>query len=1315
MLKSIITGLTLLLIMSSASMSLPKLVPVTGSENAANWSSNNDGGLISITEEKVADSSKKPSLHLKFNREGYEWGNALIHTSLPEDTVSIVFDLHVKSAEAGAMLSIWLMEKDGDGYHVFVKPDDKMLSDVSKYLIRCSTPLSAFTFDPRGNKIPQILTVDKMLIGINSGKADIYVSNVAFLTIKASKGIQLNKTENLEINRTAKGSIAILNDSFRGSIGQSDPETLAASLKSSGYGITMLKSGDIADPAILNTKNFDCLILPYGPEYPADAREPIKVYLKSGGSFFSTGGYTFDTPCVMNSDGVMTPADNLVTAKDIANGDVSGKPMNTRNGAMGDTLGLNPDQIGVFDPSYILNDVKCISAVKEQSVIPITYSHRKAVVGYAASALLGSNNPVFPDKWGRHIPLIEGTDYQGRSKGPAGAIAFNYDGPYAKSSWAFFGVTDVNLFGKYDESMLPYLPKIIDALLAKRFLHSMQTDLACYKSGEAVRVSCNAANYGKSEAKAQVLISIFDEHGKVPISTIKSSIELNSRSDQSVKAVFKSDGFKGGLYRIKAVLQVGDKVVDQMEAGFMVYMPVGQPKGFDMTFKENYFHDGSRPLLLSGTNFTGQVFYAIDENPLVWDRDLQRMNENGLNVARVVHFSPFVTSSPGKISAKPMDLNIDKLPISIERKFDAFVQLCRKHKIIVFLTTHDWMELGLTDEELAAQKRYLHLIADRYKDTPGFMVDIQNEPNINMPTVSEAKNQPVHIVKLWNDYLQGKYGSDDALKSAWTITSPEAKLGNIQLYAGSDDWADMRTFDADMFRNVQINRWIKENADGARLGNPKMPVAVGFLQEFWSLNKLTTMEYLDFANMHSYTPIETLRVDFKLFDRRFEGKSVSEGEYGAYNDHQLRVSGVDNPVQEYDRYLRTGHYLFGEGGSFISNWCWKDMNDVVFPWGLNYTCDGPGKNLLKAYRNQSLLFRQIRPIYTPQKVYLVVPINSMMGGKTGYTTGLLYKYVDALFDLRVDFGVIDDEHLSMLPPSAEVLIYPAAFAVPDKAYTQLQEFVNKGGRLFISGDIGYNPLRQRTLGNRLEELCGVRFVSTKHQPGAGEGALIDVERITALDDSGIFANSVGQGKVFYSPDLMSGINGNLLKNAFVGSKLTVPASAGHAFLIPEDDGAQSIILVNPKPSTITVAVDGPNGQKIEIELVENGVGMVRFDKSGKLAAIEFQNQAKIGGKVIRGKGHFAVSSLDGKGIMESNSLVILPFDGSSLNLSWINKKENLIVRSFDLIDGIAMKLYEEKPGTMSIQSGKRFDILIVSTKSQLDSLQEKIIKELKLQ
>jgi hypothetical protein len=44
-----------------------------------------------------------------------------------------------------------------------------------------------------------------------------------------------------------------------------------------------------------------------------------------------------------------------------------------------------------------------------------------------------------------------------------------------------------------------------------------------------------------------------------------------------------------------------------------------------------------------------------------------------------------------------------------------------------------------------------------------------------------------------------------------------------------------------------------------------------------------------------------------------------------------------------------------------------------------------------------------------------------------------------------------------------------------------------------------------------------------------------------------------------------------------------------------------------------------------------------------------------------------------------------------------------------------MKLYEEKLGTLHIQSGKRFDILIVSTKSQLDSLQEKIIKELKLQ
>jgi hypothetical protein len=100
------------------------------------------------------------------------------------------------------------------------------------------------------------------------------------------------------------------------------------------------------------------------------------------------------------------------------------------------------------------------------------------------------------------------------------------------------------------------------------------------------------------------------------------------------------------------------------------------------------------------------------------------------------------------------------------------------------------------------------------------------------------------------------------------------------------------------------------------------------------------------------------------------------------------------------------------------------MDDVVFPWGISYTNGGPAKDLMKAYRNQSLLFRQIRPVYHSPEVFFVVPINSMLGGESDKRVKKLYQSVNSLMSRCSDFGVIDDQHLDRLPSSARQIVYP---------------------------------------------------------------------------------------------------------------------------------------------------------------------------------------------------------------------------------------------------------------------------------------------------
>ena len=1282
------------------------------------WSVSSDGGTIEISPDATHTLGGKPSMRLHFPYGRYQWGNARKETTLPPNATGIEFDLFVNYAKAPASLFIWLMEKDGDGHLATIEVEGKSLHELSAGWYHCFVPISRFRYEPRGNKVRELLTTSRMLIGMNNGEAEVSIANLTFRTADRSAGMTLARTPNLAIQEGPKGRVAVLSDAFPEKPSLADPKALAKTLSDYGYGVTLLKAGDLADPAILTTGNFDCLILPYGPYYPFAASDAIKAYLKSGGSFLSTGGYAFDAPCVPDGSGRLAPAKELVeiTAEDFAKGDMS-RGMNTRYGKPGDTLGLEPDQIGVFDPCYHLNNAAVTRAAPMQSLIPETLSFEKALEGYSACSLLGSNSPVFPEKWGRHIPLANALDSGGRLVGSVGAIARNFAGPYAKSSWAFFGVTNLDLFAK-DGPMLPHLGPIVDALVRKAYLHSLTTDMACYKDGEWVIISCKLANYGRAPISGEVSFSIYDRNGKLlqEIPPMDASADANSTAD--LETEWRPLKFDSDLYRIVAKLSVDGKMIDALETGFAAYDPKTIAAGMKLKLEGNYFRDGDRPLLLSGTNVTGAIFFSANENPLVWERDLVRMSDCGVNILRVLHFSPFLSAKPSVSSIKPLDLNVDALPRKIERQLDALVHLCQKHKIALFLTIHDWMPVELSDKELQAQRKYAETIARRYKNVPGFMIDIQNEPHLSIPTEAPKDESP-DIARAWNDFLRAKYGSDHALRAAWRISPPEGLLGSIPRRKGTDAWDDMRTFDADAFRNVLLNRWAEANASGAKSGDPDMPVTIGFLQEYFALNKLLCVDKLDFANMHSYTGINVLRADLKLFDRRFQGKSLSLGEFGSVADHERRVSGADSGAQDFGRFLLTGHYVFGLGGSFLANWSWKDMDDVVFPWGIVYPCGGPKKQIAKAYRNQSLLFRRVKPVYEPEEVFLVVPAHQMLGGQSAKCVQALYEMVQALLSEHVDFGTIDDAHLDQLPPTARVLVYPIPFAIPDEAYPRLRAFVERGGILCVTGDVSYDRLRRRTHLERLEDLCGVRLARETY-PGVGwdrtDSPCIEVERLRAHLENGIWVNDLGAGKVCYSPSpsgkagetmVFSAALDSLGKRAFEG-----PPSV-HGFRIHEADGSCTYVVVNSGDSPETMVIRPMRGDEISLPLEGNGVGLARLDAFGKLLAVECQGPFTLAdGRVIGMTGHFALISADGEDLGSSGELIAIPFGEGELDLSALTG--DFVVQTGDVLLGKWRSLSESRDMVIVAARETAFDIRIIAPKDHLTRLGDLIASELTL-
>lgn len=1271
------------------------------------WKLNPDGGRIEIDHLNV---DGKPCLHLTFTAEGRGYGNAARAISLPPTAAGIEIEFHVHKATPPGSLFVWLFEKDGDGYLAHVKPEGRWLHQLSMGWHTYFIPISAFAYEPRGNGKREMLSVDRMLVGMNSGASEVSVSRLAFRTVERSGKVADARTDNLRIEDGAKGRVAILRDRFPGNPAYSDPDVLGDTLRSAGFGVTFLRAGDVADRSVL--AGFDCLVLPYGPCYPHAARDSIKAYLKSGGSLFTTGGYAFDQPHASDGSGNLLPLDATLTAHDIA-GEADGvRPLNHRYGRPGDTMGLDPEQIGIFDPTFHLRHVEGIRSAEMQHIVPGVEMPVKPE-GYAACSMLGSNNPVFPEKWGRHIPLVEAVDEFGRTRGGVGAIARNYAGPYAGSSWAFFGVTNTDLFAK-DGPMLPHLPAIIESVAGGMYLHSLGTDLACYRDGEYAVLSCRLANPGRKNAVGRVVFRVYNRAGtEVFCHVIPQEFRVAPNADVVAETEWRPERFASDLYRVTAELIVGGKTMDVMETGFAAYSSKDTASGPKIELRGNYFEIDGRPVLLSGANETGAIFYSGNESPLVWDRDLSAMSANGVNILRVLHFSPFLSDKPSPSAVKPLDLAVDRMPVETERKLDALVQLCQRHRVVLFLSIHDWMGVALSDEELEAQRKFARLIAARYKDVPGFMIDIQNEPK------SPESDESPDVVREWNDFLRAKYGSGEVLREAWKLSPPEAPLGSVAYRKGTDAWDDIRTLDAGIFRNMLLDRWSEANRSGAKEGDPTMLVGIGFLQEYFALNKLACMEHSDFANMHSYSPLETFRLDFKLFDRRFEGKSMSLGEFGSHADHEKRIRGEDSPGQDWWRYLMTGHYAFGEGGSFIANWCWKDMDDVIFPWGIVYPCGGPRKDLLLAYRNQSLLFRQVGPKYTPPHVFLVVPLDQMLGGQSGKVQQVLYRTVERLMDDHLVFGTIDDRHLDQLPSNARVLVYPIPFSIPDNEYAQLKAFAEGGGTLVITGDVRYDALRRPTRSDRLEDLCGVGFISENYPmlnlPDL-ESPCIKVEPTTARPwMDGMHINRLGRGEVIYSPKpLLTGDYLSCLGKEATRSDVSHfvrVEGGGHAFRIDEPDPARTVVLANlGEPRTLTVYEGNLGG--VQIPLAANGTGLMRIENGRKLLAVEAQGSVKMEGWTLDMRGHFAVYSCDGKDLRESREIVVIPFGEGELDLGPL--AADLVVQTGDVVGGRWQVLSESAGPRIKASGADSFDIRIVAPRDRLETLGRFVVSEMTL-
>ncbi|MFQ5809298.1 MAG: hypothetical protein ACE5JM_06740, partial [Armatimonadota bacterium] len=258
-------------------------IPLHDFDDLSVWAPNRDGGNAPEFGTDTEYARDGAGMRIRYVNGTPTWGNLTGRCRVPKDATALRVWVYKHGAGAGAAMYIWLFEPDNDGWLQRVPFGEGSLTRAKVGWHEIRMPIAAFGFRPRGPGSRQMMAVDRMLIGCNYGDLEVTVDSMSWEVGPRGTRLPLPKTADLQIETGRPGSVGILDmgDGLPGEFATAHPPArLAEALRAGGFGVTMLKPGDLANTSVLTRNNFDAVVLPFGPYFPLEAREAFLAYLK---------------------------------------------------------------------------------------------------------------------------------------------------------------------------------------------------------------------------------------------------------------------------------------------------------------------------------------------------------------------------------------------------------------------------------------------------------------------------------------------------------------------------------------------------------------------------------------------------------------------------------------------------------------------------------------------------------------------------------------------------------------------------------------------------------------------------------------------------------------------------------------------------------------------------------------------------------------------------------------------------------------------------------------------------------------------------
>jgi hypothetical protein len=555
--------------------------------------------------------------------------------------------------------------------------------------------------------------------------------------------------------------------------------------------VVFLDKEQIRSFSILFRGKMDILVYPYGPLYPMDSYslfsgDTLTHFLKCGGAVLTTGGVPFGLPV---SDEGKPPVKNATESDGLS---LSNEIYQRWVAPLGYKFYVHP-----YTPAETRYDQRYFPSL--HGPLDVAGCRIGIVANNSSHEPVPkcSHGNVFPERYpARQVtPLLWGSDKYGRILTVNGLLIQDFENGSRRVHLAH--LDDPHPLSPDTKHSSGLMGDLLNLLTNRLMVKEVETDYACYRQGEPVRVLAELASFDVNETEAEVSLEI--RAGGKLVDSHTETLRLPAKQTATKEWHWAPQTFETDEYEVLVKIGRNGQVVSSAENGFVVWNPSVVEHGPAVKIQGKYFRVGESETFLSGTNY-----YESTRGEIMWFRpnvkriaaDLREMRECGVNYIRPHYhhlkwFKDYLMFQQGKLFPFFASLESVESPLPDERAWriwDAFIYLCQKLGIVyggdLFTLVPEEMgdprgwfpllESVYCQEKRAFEQDFLRQINLRFKTAPCIAWDLWNEPGV-----------PVEALKGWTDALRATLEKTGVPRYITVGGGSGEKLGDAVDYLGA--------------------------------------------------------------------------------------------------------------------------------------------------------------------------------------------------------------------------------------------------------------------------------------------------------------------------------------------------------------------------------------------------------------------------------------------------------------------------------------------------------------------------------------------------